>query len=116
MYLFKPGTQDLRESFGNLIDDVNQLVAEKEIIIDGRKVPLDIYLGGDSKFLFGYAGYESCHLQQFLHLLQRFSNTQVMKTYCYSLCPCIGAIHIHQQATSFIGRGLNRDSRGDEIQ
>ena len=38
--------QTLKESLANVIYDVNSLVKEKEIKIDGQTIALDFFLGG----------------------------------------------------------------------
>ena len=39
----------LKESLGNVICDVNALIQEGSMMVDGQKVTLDFYLGGDYK-------------------------------------------------------------------
>ena len=39
----------LKESLGNVICDVNSLIQEGGMMVDGQKVTLDFYLGGDYK-------------------------------------------------------------------
>lgn len=39
----------LKESLGNVICDVNALIQEGGMMVDGQKVTLDFYLGGDYK-------------------------------------------------------------------
>lgn len=41
----------LKESLANVINDVNSLVKDRKITVDGKTVPLEFYLGGDYKFL-----------------------------------------------------------------
>lgn len=39
----------LKESLANVINDVNSLVKDRKITVDGKTVPLEFYLGGDYK-------------------------------------------------------------------
>ena len=39
----------LKVSLSNIISDVNALIQEGSITVDGKKVNLDFYLGGDYK-------------------------------------------------------------------
>ena len=39
----------LKESLTNVINDVNSLVNDGEITVDGKTVEVDFYLGGDYK-------------------------------------------------------------------
>ena len=48
----KEDYESLRESLGNVTNSVNKLIEEGEIDVDGVKVPLDFYLGGDYKVIF----------------------------------------------------------------
>lgn len=41
----------LRVSFANVVADVNSIIEEKHITVDGKKIKVDVYLGGDYKFL-----------------------------------------------------------------
>ncbi|KAJ7383407.1 hypothetical protein OS493_028083 [Desmophyllum pertusum] len=43
--------ETLKSSLSNVIKDVNSLIDDGYMIIDGRKVSLEFYLGGDYKFL-----------------------------------------------------------------
>ena len=55
----KEDYETLRDSFANVIADVNKLIANKQVTIDGRQVPIDIFLGGDYKFLLIMMGMKS---------------------------------------------------------
>ena len=39
----------LRAALRNIVKDVNELQREKKIVVDGKEVPLDLFLGGDYK-------------------------------------------------------------------
>ena len=39
----------LRAALCNIVKDVNELQREKKIVVDGKEVPLDLFLGGDYK-------------------------------------------------------------------
>ena len=41
--------ETLRESLANVIQDVNRLVENEEINVDGQTVQLEFFLGGDYK-------------------------------------------------------------------
>lgn len=41
--------ETLKRSLGNVIKDVNSLIEDKEITVDGSTVRLEFYLGGDYK-------------------------------------------------------------------
>ena len=41
--------ETLKSSLGNVINDVNSLIEEKEVTVDGKTVHLEFYLGGDYK-------------------------------------------------------------------
>ncbi|KAJ7371103.1 hypothetical protein OS493_027791 [Desmophyllum pertusum] len=43
--------ESLKESLANVLNDVNSLIKDGEITVDGQRVSLDFYLGGDYKFL-----------------------------------------------------------------
>ncbi len=46
----------LKRCFKDVFTDINKLVNEKEIIIDGKKMQLEFFLGGDYKFLLTILG------------------------------------------------------------
>ena len=41
--------ESLKASLANVIHDVNSLVSDGHVVVDGQKVNLDVYLGGDYK-------------------------------------------------------------------
>lgn len=45
----KEDHETLRESLANVIQDVNNLVKDGEINVDGQAVQLEFFLGGDYK-------------------------------------------------------------------
>jgi len=45
----KEDHETLKESLANIVKDVNGLVEDGEITVDGKKVKLEFFLGGDYK-------------------------------------------------------------------
>ncbi len=52
----------LQANFGPVLSEMNQLIEEKEIVIDdGTVIQLDLILGGDMKFVLNILGMNAAH-------------------------------------------------------
>ena len=41
----------LKQAFGNIFDEINNLIAEEIVTVDGKEVDTEFFLGGDYKYI-----------------------------------------------------------------
>jgi hypothetical protein len=79
----------LKRCFKNVFRDINELVSQKEIVVDGKNVHLELFLEGDYKFLLtilGLSGATSNYARAWckIHKDNRWNMSYNVHHYCSS--------------------------------
>ncbi|CAB4040368.1 Hypothetical predicted protein, partial [Paramuricea clavata] len=100
----------LKESFKDILRDINEVVAEKKIDVDEGTVNLEFFLGGDYKFILlmiGLSGATSNHAC----IGRRHINTNRNKTVCY----CIKKFEAESTVKRWINEDLAKDNEKELV-